>query len=145
MRTKGLGKTYADGDAIVTQGQVGDCMFVVQSGEVEVVKDTDDGPVRLAMLGPGSFFGEMAIFERETRSATVRARGEARVLTVDKRTLLRRIRKDPLLALNILQTMSGRIRQLNAELLRARSGQATSGERATDAEQAATDGRTGGE
>jgi CRP-like cAMP-binding protein len=118
MRKEGLGKTYADGDAIITQGDVGDCMFVVQAGEVEVLQDADGDSVRLAVLGPGSFFGEMAIFERETRSATVRARGEARVLTVDKRTLLRRIKKDPLLAFNILRTMSGRIRELNAELLR---------------------------
>jgi CRP-like cAMP-binding protein len=126
MRKEGLGKTYADGDAIITQGEIGDCMFVVQAGEVEVLQDADGDPQRLAVLGPGSFFGEMAIFERETRSATVRAKGEARVLTVDKRTLLRRIKKDPLLAFNILRTMSGRIRELNAEVLRA-AGQTAAG------------------
>ncbi len=47
------------------------------------------------------------------RSATVRALGEARVLTVDKRALLRRISEDPLLAMNMLKTMSRRIRTLN--------------------------------
>ena len=91
-----------------------------QSGEVEVVRETDEGEVPLAVLGPGDFFGEMSIFEREVRSATVRARGEARVLTVDKRTLLRRIRKDPFLAVSILKTMSYRIRELNAQLVQAR-------------------------
>ncbi len=74
------------------------------------------------MLAPGDFFGEMAIFEKEVRSATVRAIGEARVLKVDKKTLLRRIKEDPLLAVNILQAMSGRIRGLNAEVARAGSG-----------------------
>jgi CRP-like cAMP-binding protein len=128
MRKEGLGKTYADGDAIITQGEMGDCMFVVQAGEVEVLQDADGDLHRLAVLGPGSFFGEMAIFERVTRSATVRARGEVRVLTVDKRTLLRRIKKDPLLAFNILRTMSGRIRELNAELLRASGQTAVAGQ-----------------
>lgn len=137
MRKEGLGKIYADGDAIIKQGEVGDCMFVVQAGEVEVLKDSESGPVQLAVLGPGSFFGEMAIFERETRSATVRARGEARVLTVDKRTLLRRIRKDPLLAFNLLQTMSGRIRDLNAEVLRSGGGRRAAGERVAPAGRAA--------
>jgi CRP/FNR family cyclic AMP-dependent transcriptional regulator len=109
-----LGKLYADGEAIVQQGEVGDCMFVVQSGRVEVVQATDLGEQHLAFLETGDFFGEMAVFEKETRSATVRASGEARVLKVDKKTLLRRIKEDPLLAVNLLQTMSHRIRDLNA-------------------------------
>jgi len=111
-----LGKVYADGEAIVRQGAVGDCMYVVQSGRVEVLQATDAGEQHLAFLETGDFFGEMAIFERETRSATVRASGEARVLKVDRKTLLRRIKEDPLLAVNLLQTMSHRIRDLNAGL-----------------------------
>jgi CRP-like cAMP-binding protein len=116
MRKGALGKDYADGEAIVRQGELGDCMYVVQAGEVEVVQDTAGGEQRLAILGTGDFFGEMAVFEKEVRSATVRALGEARVLKVDKKTLLRRIKEDPLLAVNLLQTMSGRIRELNAGL-----------------------------
>jgi CRP-like cAMP-binding protein len=111
-----LGKVYADGEAIVRQGAVGDCMYVVQSGRVEVIQATNLGEQHLAFLETGDFFGEMAVFEKETRSATVRASGEARVLKVDKKTLLRRIKEDPLLAVNLLQTMSHRIRDLNAEV-----------------------------
>ena len=111
-----LGKVYADGTDIVRQGDEGDCMYVVQTGRVEVVQSTDIGEQHLAFLETGDFFGEMAVFEKETRSATVRAAGDARVLKVDKKTLLRRIREDPLLAVNLLQTMSHRIRELNAEV-----------------------------
>ncbi|TFH64127.1 MAG: cyclic nucleotide-binding domain-containing protein [Gemmatimonadales bacterium] len=111
-----LGTVYKDGDAIVRQGELGDCMYVVQSGEVEVVQATAGGEQRLAILVAGDFFGEMAVFEREVRSATVRAHGEARALKVDKKTLLRRIKEDPLLAVNLLQTMSQRIMDLNRQL-----------------------------
>jgi CRP/FNR family cyclic AMP-dependent transcriptional regulator len=111
-----LGTLYKSGDAIVRQGELGDCMYVVQSGEVEVVQATNGGEHRLAVLSAGDFFGEMSVFEKEVRSATVRAHGEARVLKVDKKTLLRRIKEDPLLAVNLLQTMSRRIRELNARL-----------------------------
>ena len=111
-----LGKLYADGEDIVRQGDLGDCMFVVQSGRVEVLQATSTGEQHLAFLETGDFFGEMAVFEREKRSATVRASGEARVLKVDKKTLLRRIKEDPLLAVSLLQTMSHRIRDLNAGL-----------------------------
>lgn len=117
-----LGTVYKDGEAIVRQGEVGDCMYVVQSGEVEVVQGTDGGEQRLAVLQPGDFFGEMAMFEREVRSATVRAHGEARALKVDKKTLLRRIKEDPLLAVNLLQTLSQRIRDLNTRLGRLEGG-----------------------
>jgi CRP/FNR family cyclic AMP-dependent transcriptional regulator len=111
-----LGTLYGDGDTIVRQGEVGDCMYVVQSGEVEVVQATTRGEQRLAILGTGDFFGEMSVFEREVRSATVRALGEARALKVDKKTLLRRIKEDPLLAVNLLQTLSQRVRDLNAQV-----------------------------
>lgn len=102
------------------QGEAGNCMYVVQSGRVEVVQRTEGSDQHLAFLETGDFFGEMSIFDKEIRSATVRAHGgEARILKVDRKTLLRRIREDPLLAVNLLQTMSKRIRDLNGELAMA--------------------------
>jgi CRP-like cAMP-binding protein len=117
-----LGRMYQDGEVIARQGEVGDCMYVIQEGQVEVVADQDGTEVRLAVLGEREFFGEMAIFEREVRMATVRALGPVRVLTVDKKTFLRRIHKDPSLAYHIVQTMSQRIRELDAEVARLRGG-----------------------
>ena len=119
-----LGKIYADGDFIVRQGESGDCMYVVQGGRVEVIQDSlKGGEQHLAFLNAGDFFGEMAVFEKETRSASVRAKGEARVLRIDKKALLTRIREDPLLAVNLLKTMSHRIRHLNEEISRHRKTQ----------------------
>lgn len=114
-----LGKVYDDREVIIKQGEMGDSMYVVQGGRVEVLQDSDKaGEQHLAFLDAGDFFGEMAVFEKEVRSATVRAAGEARVLKIDKKALLRRIREDPLLAVNLLKTMSGRIRHLNVEVAR---------------------------
>ena len=121
MQTDVLGRVYPDGEVIVRQGQAGDCMYVIQDGEVEVLRETDDREVRLAVLREKDFFGEVPLFERETRSATVRALGEVRVLTVDRKTLLRRITEDPSLAHRILQTMSRRVRELNAQVARLRA------------------------
>jgi CRP-like cAMP-binding protein len=122
MNEGALGKVYPNGEVIVRQGETGDCMYIIQSGQVEVVREQAGGLVRLAVMGEGDIFGEMALFEREVRSATVRALGEARVLTVDKKTLLRRIHADPALAYRLLQMMSQRIRKLNAELVRQKGG-----------------------
>ena len=119
MESRALGKQYQNGEVIVAQGEAGDCMYVIQDGQVEVTQKQGDGEARLVVMGPGEFFGEMALFEREVRSATVRALGPARVLTIDKRTFLARVHEDPSLAYRILQTLSSRIRKLNAEYGRA--------------------------
>lgn len=113
-----LGKRYADGEVIVRQGDKGNCMFVIQQGEVDVLANTDDGELQLRTLGPDDFFGEMALFEEAVRTATIRARGTARVLTVDKKSFLGGIHEDPSLAFRIVQTMSHRIRDLTERLAR---------------------------
>jgi CRP-like cAMP-binding protein len=111
-----LGKVFKDGEVIVQQGESGDCMYVIQQGEVEVLHKAGREQQQLAVLGEGDFFGEMAIFDQAQRSATVRALGDVRLLTVDKATFLRRIAEDPSLAFRVVQKMSHRIRELNAEL-----------------------------
>jgi CRP-like cAMP-binding protein len=115
-----LGKLYSDGEEIISQGRTGEAMYVVQSGRVEVLQSSRSGEQHLAFIETGDFFGEMSVFEKEVRSATVRSAGEARVLKIDKKTLLRRIKEDPLLAVNLLKTMSHRIRDLNVEIARHR-------------------------
>lgn len=116
MTTGALGKIYRDGEAIVRQGELGDCMFVIQQGTVEILREEGGKTFRLAELGAGEFFGEMALCEKAPRSATVRAVGEVRALTVDKRTFLRRVQEDPSIAFRVLQAMSARIRRLDAEV-----------------------------
>jgi CRP-like cAMP-binding protein len=111
-----LGKVYEDGEIIICQGDHGNCMFAIQEGEVEVILERDGQQIPLAVRGAGDIIGEMAIFEQDVRMATVRALGRARVLTVDKKTFLRRVHEDPSLAYRIVQTMSGRIRELSEEI-----------------------------
>lgn len=116
MKSGELGKIYQGGDVIIKQGEPGDCMYVIQSGEVEIIKNKDGNEIRIAVRKSGDFFGEMALFSREVRSATVKALGEARILTVDKKNLLKSIQKDPSLAFRIIETLSKRIRDLSDEI-----------------------------
>ena len=116
-----LGKEYGDGEVICRQGEPGDRMYVVQAGKAEVLHEEDGVEETVGWLGAGDIFGEMAIFERQPRAATVRARGMIRVLTLDKRGFLRHIHEDPSLAYRILQQMSHRVRSLDIELSRLRA------------------------
>ena len=118
MTEGALGRVYQDGEVIIYQGEVGNCMYIVQEGQVEVFVEKEGQEIRLELLGEGEIIGEMAIFENEVRSATVRASGQARLLTVDKRNFLRRVHEDPSLAYRIVQSMSHRIREMNKEVAR---------------------------
>ena len=118
MTEGALGRVYQNGEVIIYQGEVGNCMYIVQEGQVEVFVEKEGQEIRLELLGEGEIVGEMAIFENEVRSATVRASGQARLLTVDKRNFLRRVHEDPSLAYRIVQSMSHRIREMNKEVAR---------------------------
>lgn len=120
-----LGRIYADGEVVVRQGEAGACMYVIQAGHVEVVKEHDAGETVLGVLGEGEVFGDMAIIERKPRSATVRAQGEARIMTIDRRTFLRRVQADPMIALNVLRSMGRRVRRLDAQVVALRLRLAT--------------------
>jgi len=71
-----LGREYKGGDVIVHQGEIGDCMYVIQEGEVEVVRVENGSIIRLAVLGRGDFFGEMAALTDAPRSAMATAVGD---------------------------------------------------------------------
>lgn len=118
MYTKSLGKLYHDGEVIVRQGEMGDSIYVIQSGQVEVIQRKEDKEFGLAVLEEGDFFGEMALFDQEVHSATYYALGDVTVLTLEKRNFLRRIHEDPSLAFKIMQKMSRRIRDLETALIR---------------------------
>ncbi|HJW75940.1 MAG TPA: cyclic nucleotide-binding domain-containing protein [Thermoleophilia bacterium] len=122
-----LGKEYADNQVICRQGEPGDSMFVVQSGTAVAVRDDGDTEVVVGVLRAGDVFGEMAIFDRQPRSATVRAQGNAHILTLDRRAFLRRVHEDPSLAFRVLERMSARIRSLNDEVSRLSRAGAASG------------------
>jgi CRP-like cAMP-binding protein len=114
----GLGKNYKSGEVIFRQGDTGNCMFVIQDGEVEAVAESDGREFRLRTMGPNDFFGEMALFEQATRTATIRTTKPTRILSIDKKNFLGGIHEDPSLAFRIVETMSHRIRDLTVRLAR---------------------------
>ena len=114
-----LGKHYRDGEAIVRQGELGDCMYVIEEGEVEVIQRHGEREFCLALLKAGDFFGELAVLGKEIRPATVRAVGDAYILSLEKRTFLHRLHEDASFAFRIIKKMSRRIRQLETALVRS--------------------------
>lgn len=116
-----LGRVYRDGEILVRQGEAGDCMYVIQEGQAEIFVEREGKEVLLRTADAGEVIGEMALFERVVRSASVRAKGNLRALTVDKRNFLKRINEDPSLAFRLVKMMSAKIREMSEEVARLRS------------------------
>ena len=116
MRSKRLGKYYKDGEIIIKQGEKGNCLYVIQQGKVDVIRETPEGDIKVAELGETDFFGEMGLFEDDVRSCTVRAAGNVTILTIDKRNLFKSINRDSSLAYRLLEKMSRRLREANEKI-----------------------------
>jgi CRP-like cAMP-binding protein len=117
MQTGALGKEYQDGEFIFQQGDAEECMYVVLEGRVELLVDRDGTKVSLGLRKQNDFLGESALFVGEIRSSSARSLGAARVLSVDRRTFLRRVQEDPTLAFRLVETLSLRIKEMDQDVL----------------------------
>ena len=114
-------RRFGPGEPIVQEGEMGDSLFVIARGEVDVVRPDSGGTLKtLATLGPGKFFGEMSLIDKEVRSATVRARSECELLhlTAENLTSFRKNHRDgfTFVMINIARVLSTRLREANARL-----------------------------
>jgi CRP/FNR family cyclic AMP-dependent transcriptional regulator len=117
-------RRYAPGDIVFEEGDLGDSLYVIVMGQLDVVKRVDPSGERLlATLKDRDFFGEMSLVDKEYRSATVRARSEAQLLQLSAENLVafRRTYKDgfAFLLINIARVLSGRLRETNQLLAQA--------------------------
>ncbi len=105
--------TYPKGKEIIREGEQDGSLFVVISGQVEVVKNLGQKSEKcLRRLGALCYFGEMALIDDLIRSASVVAREETRVLCIDQWDLRQEIVKYPVLAVELLQMLNRRLRAL---------------------------------
>jgi CRP/FNR family cyclic AMP-dependent transcriptional regulator len=110
-------RSFKAGDAIVHEKDQPAGFFVVASGKVEVVRGAAGGkPQVLATLGPGEFFGEMALFEGYPRSATVRALEDTECLAMTGWDFRAELSTDAEIAMAVLETVVRRLRELEARL-----------------------------
>ena len=110
--------SYNKGEVIIREGERDARLFIVVSGEVEVIKNLgtkNERPIRT--LKPPSYFGEMALIDDQVRSAGVVAKQDTRVLSLEQWNLHQEIRKYPELAIHLLRMLSRRIRAIDKNLI----------------------------
>jgi len=110
-------RPYPRGSVIVFEDDPGDALFVVAAGQVKVVLVGEEGrEVILAVLGPGNFFGELALIDDEPRSAHVIAMDDARLLVLRRDEFQRELELHPRIALGLLRALSRRLRRADDKI-----------------------------
>lgn len=105
-------EVFADGELIAEQGEQGDVMFVIVSGEVRVCIETNGKETEVARRKSGEFVGELAVVNREPRNATLIASGDVRALCIDNKSFEGLVRERPEVSLVIIQVLSKRLKEL---------------------------------
>lgn len=119
---------FAAGETIFAEASLGDRMYIIISGRVEILKAVEQGAggttESLAMLEKREIFGEMAILDDEPRSAAAVVRESTRLLSIRKDNVRELIHDYPDIAFGIFKVLSGRIREANRQIeLLQRGGQ----------------------
>jgi CRP/FNR family cyclic AMP-dependent transcriptional regulator len=108
---------YGRGTVIVSEGDPGDALYIVRSGEVKVVLVSEDGrEVILGVLGPGAHFGELSLIDGRPRSAHVIATQTASLLVLRRVDFRRQVEAQPQVAWALLMELSRRLRQADGTI-----------------------------
>lgn len=99
-------RSYAADQIIVSQGQTGYGLYIIQGGRVRVTQDGPDGPRELRTMGPGETFGELSLLGDQPRSATVTAVEPTTVLLLDKWQFVGELKQHPEIAVAMLPTLA---------------------------------------
>ena len=109
---------FHKGEVIIREGGRDRRLFIIISGEVEVIKGLGSKNERhLRTLGPHSYFGEMSLIDDLVRSASVVAKGDTQILSLDQWNLRKEIEKYPVMAFELLQMLSRRIRTIEKSMI----------------------------
>ncbi len=108
-----FGLQIPKGEAVFREGESGDSMFLIQDGAVELSFLEGGEKVVFAILERGDFFGEMALFDVEPRSATATSLSPCRLLPFTRQSLEERLRVDPAVSLHMLKAFCSRIEKAN--------------------------------
>lgn len=108
--------SYAAGETIFAQGDLGTEMYIIQEGEVDIIKHLGAQSHVLSHLEKGDFFGEMAILEALPRTADARAITNVKLVAINGSRFDDMLRRNPEVAVRIIRKYSKRLREANALL-----------------------------
>ena len=111
-----LGKVFPAGTVLFKEGETGREMYVIQSGKVKISKQVRGEEQVLAILGPGEFFGEMAILNNKPRSATATVVEESKMLVIDPKTFELLLKNNIEIAIRMIKKLAQRLQEADDQI-----------------------------
>ena len=105
--------SYQPGELVFVQGQPSECVYLIESGEIELLESTDDRTIRIAKLVKGDLLGEMALVDERPRAFSARAVTETTVSIVSREQFVKLMFRDPAEGLRYLGAFFERLRSMN--------------------------------
>jgi CRP-like cAMP-binding protein len=105
---------YPDEEVIAGQGETGDDMHIVISGEIRVLLSSGTKPHEVARRRVGEYVGEMAIISEEPRMASLVCSGDVRTLSIDRKRFQRILRDRPAASLAVMQALCERLKEAHS-------------------------------
>jgi len=113
----GVRKHYKKGSVVLLEEETGAALFVIAAGKVKIVRMDDDGrEVILSILGESDFFGEMAILDGLTRSASVVATSKTELFMIHRQDFLSLLNQFPIVAIALLRELTSRLRKADQQI-----------------------------
>ena len=112
-------RTFAADEIVFREGDLSDTCYIVRLGHARAVREHPDGrSITLANFGPGDIFGELAMFDDESRSATVETLEPTEVIAILGGDMRRLLAEHPDIAVKLLAALGRRLRETNERLAR---------------------------
>ena len=118
MSKKTTNKTFLPGDFIFREGEYGKVAYVIEEGDIELVKFTGEDYITLAEISKGALFGEMAIIDGSPRSGSARAKTSCILREVSEEQLKQYLSASPQTSLDMMRRLAGYARSANEKLNR---------------------------
>ena len=127
LYNSGVMRNVNKGEIIFRKGEHGSELFIIIKGKVAVIDDYETKKKVLAQLGTGECFGEMALFSRVKRSATVLCHESCTLLVLDEDKLAALVEKkiSSRFLVNLIGVLASRLRHTNAHYMKAKYGEST--------------------
>jgi len=105
-------KQFKKGDIILREGEAGDCAYVIESGNVEILVQREGQQMQVGVRGPGSLVGELALIDDKPRTATVRTLEDCEALEITREDFSRRVDGADAVVKMVMRVITSRYRDL---------------------------------
>jgi CRP/FNR family cyclic AMP-dependent transcriptional regulator len=117
IRALAVEKSYPKNAVVLTEGEMGDALYMVESGRVKVfIGDEDGREIILKIMGPGHFFGEMAMIDQQPRSASVTTLDSSTFLILSHQAFEQCVERAPRIANMVLRVLAQRVREADRKI-----------------------------